>query len=77
LAKGVLDGIVVRESNSNALQGFDWSVRQVYELIPHRDPSHSRAVEGRGCFRSDSCTAVEFADWAKEKLLRNSLPDGY
>lgn len=66
---------------SNAEKGFLWSVRQVTDILPHKNPSHHivlfKTIEGQQKHRSDSCTAVEFSTWAKEKLQHKSLSDGF
>ncbi len=55
---------------TNSKAGSQWSVRQVLEVSHHQDIDKAmvmyKVVEGDGRYRSDSCSLLEFSNWAKE-----------
>jgi len=57
---------------TNCKPGLAWSVRQVIDQRQHKDPSRHlvvfRVVEGESKGFADSCTLMEFAEWAGEKM---------
>lgn len=63
---------------TNSLPGMRWSVRQVVDERAHKELSKYmvvyRTVEGANKGHSDSCSLLEFADWATEKLQPSRRP---
>lgn len=57
---------------TNGRPGREWSVRQIVDMAPHKNPAYSmiiyQVVAGNELRRSDSCTQTEFSLWAKEQL---------
>ncbi len=57
---------------TNAQPGRKWSVRQVVDQHEHPDPVRHqiiyRIVDGEGKGQSGTCSLMEFAAWAKEKM---------
>jgi CBS-domain-containing membrane protein len=62
---------------SNGLSGQQWSVRQVVDQRAHEQSRQHlvvyRVVEGVGKGRTDSCNLIEFAQWAKERIIPNRI----
>lgn len=57
---------------TNSQPGRKWSVRQVIDQHEHPEPTRHqiiyRIVDGEGKGQSGTCSLVEFAAWAKEKM---------
>ncbi|MYM63890.1 HPP family protein [Pseudomaricurvus sp. HS19] len=57
---------------SNNRPGADWSVRKIIDYASHPDPNREliiyRVLEGAERNRTGSCSRMEFARWAKQKL---------
>ena len=60
---------------SNGQHSDDWSVRQIVDASPGRDPERDmvvyQVVAGAGRRGSGVLTRAEFADWAREELMRD------
>jgi CBS domain-containing membrane protein len=60
---------------SNGQQSDNWAVRQIVDASPGRDPERDmvvyKVVAGAGRRGSGVLTRAEFADWAREELLRD------
>jgi len=60
---------------SNGQHSDDWAVRQVVDASPGRDPERDmvvyKVVAGAGRRGSGVLTRAEFADWAREELMRD------
>lgn len=63
---------------TNGKPGREWSVRQIVDMAPHKNPAYSmiiyKVVAGNELRRSDSCTQTEFALWAKDQLQPAKKP---
>jgi len=59
---------------TNGKHGNEWSVRQVIDEAPNPNPKNDliiyRCAEGLDYGHSDSCTRVEFAQWAARELVK-------
>lgn len=57
---------------SNGNPDFEWSIRQITDILSHPKPEHYmvvyQIVEGKQKRRSDSCQLLEFCDWAKLRV---------
>lgn len=57
---------------TNGKPGLGWSVRQIIDERKHADPTKHlvvyRVVEGQGKGFADSCSLLEFTQWAGEKM---------
>jgi CBS domain-containing membrane protein len=60
---------------SNGQHSDNWSVRQIVDASPGRDPEKDmvvyKVVAGAGRRGSGVLTRAEFADWAREELIRD------
>jgi CBS domain-containing membrane protein len=60
---------------SNGQHSDSWSVRQIVDASPGRDPERDmvvyKVVAGAGRRGSGVLTRAEFADWAREELIRD------
>ena len=60
---------------TNGKHGTDWSVRKIIGESISPDPDKHmvtyRVVEGRGARSTNSCTRVEFAQWAARRVFPN------
>ena len=69
------DQILPGHYYSNGKHSDDWSVRQVVDASPGRDPGKDmvvyQVVAGAGHRGSGVLTRVEFAAWAREELMRD------
>jgi len=61
---------------TNGKHGNEWSVRQVIDEAPNPNPKNDliiyRCAEGLDYGNSDSCTRVEFAQWAVRELVKKA-----
>jgi CBS-domain-containing membrane protein len=57
---------------TNAKPGRAWSVRQIIDESIHKDPHKHmliyRTVDGNNKSSTESCSLIEFAQWAKERM---------
>lgn len=64
--------IVMGHYYTNSKHGAEWSVRQIIDEAKSDDPKKDmviyRVAEGQGLQSADSCTRVEFANWAVREL---------
>ncbi len=64
---------------TNGKHGNEWSVRQVIDEAPNPNPKNDliiyRCAEGVDYGHSDSCTRIEFAQWAARELIQKSDRD--
>jgi CBS domain-containing membrane protein len=69
------DQILPGRYYSNGQHSDDWSVRQVVDASPGRDPGKDmvvyQVVAGAGRRGSGVLTRAEFADWTREELIRD------
>jgi len=70
------DEIKLGHYYTNGKHGKEWSVRQVIDEAPNPNPTNDliiyRCAEGLDYGQSDSCTRIEFAQWAVRELVKKA-----